>query len=242
MRFLIVLLLLLLCLPACLPMSNQMETLLADVAAVQALIEQFDDTEIITRMEPWYDTLPAFVVHAEAAASFGECAVDPLIVALRDENPQVRTAAAIALEAVGPAAIKAKPLLEEMLQSDIDHTNILACAIIRGIGPGAADLVDLVRARLHDENFHVQYWACRALGGIGLDAAHVVNDLLDCLTTGVASVRRNAALALGEITKTIDNNGPIIQALEQVKKNDRSVPVRDAARDALSVIKECPVE
>ena len=236
MRFL--LLLLLLCLPAC-NGEIQSETT-APNEAVQTLIDRFDDTEIVVRTEPWYDTLPAFVVHAEAAASFGDCAVYLLMVALEDENPQVRTAAAIALEKIGPASIKAKPLLEEMLQSDDDHTNILACAIIRGIGPGAADLVDLVKELLYNENFHVQYWACRALGGVGLEAAIVVNELLDRLVTGVASVRRNAALALGEITKSIDNNGPIIQALEQVIEHDYSVPVKDAAKEALKNIHKLP--
>ena len=237
MRFLFVLLLL--CSPAFAEIQLD-EGTPNEVIAVQALIDRFGDTEIIIRTEPWFHTLPAFVIYAEAAASFGDCAVDPLIEVLKGYNPQVRTAAAIALEKVGPTAIEAKPLLEEMLQSDDDHTNILACAIIRGIGPDAVELVDLVKELLYDENFHVQYWACRALGGVGLEAAIVVNELLDRLVTGVASVRRNAALALGEITKSIDNNGPIIQALLQAIENDYSVPVKDAAREALKNIQKNP--
>ena len=136
----------------CSPASGEIqldESTPNEVIAVQALIECFDCTDVIVRTEPWYTSLPVFVVYAEAAASFGECAVYPLMVALEDENPQVRTAAAIALEAIGPASIKAKPLLEEMLQSDNDRTKILACAIIRGIGPDAAELVDLVKEILY---------------------------------------------------------------------------------------------
>ncbi len=141
MRFLLVLLLL--CTPA-----SALTTITIEldedtpnqVIAVEALIERFDDPNVIVRYVPWFQTLPAFVAYAEAVATFGDCAVDPLIVVLKNENPQVRIAAAIALEAIGPAAIKAKPLLIEMLQSNDDHINILACSIARGIGPEAGGL------------------------------------------------------------------------------------------------------
>jgi len=239
MRFLF--LLLLLCSPASADIQLD-EGIPNEVLAVQALIERFDDTDTIVRTEPWFQTLPVFVAYAEAAASFGDCAVDPLIEALQDENPQVRVAAAIALEAVGPASIKAKPLLEEMLQSDDDRTNILACAIIRGIGPGACELVDSVMTCLDSENFHVQYWACRALGGVGSEAISATDKLVKLLETSTASVRRNAALALGLMYKCQGEPGSIIQALEQVIENDYSVPVKDAAKEALINIRKSPVE
>lgn len=222
MRFLP--LLLLLCVPAC----NTSK----DLITIQALIDRFDDTEIIVTAKPWYQTRPAFVDHAEAVAEFGDCAVDPLIKVLEDENLQVRVAAAIALEAIGPASIEAQPQLEQMLQSDDDRTNILACGIIRGIGPDAAELVDLVVTHLDNENFHVQYWACRALGGIRYNATPAVEKLCELLKTGVASVRRNAALALGEIAKGLYDPSAVIQALEKVAADDYSYPVRSAARVA----------
>jgi len=235
MRFLFALLLL--CIPAC-GGDNQSETTTPnEVVTVQALIDRFDDTEIVVRTEPWYDTRPAFVDHAEAVAAFGDCAVDPLIVALEDENPQVRVAAAVALEMIGPAAIKAKPILEEMLQSDDDRTNILACGIIRGIGgPDAIELTELVVTLLDNENFHVQYWACRALGGVGPRAAPVAaGKLIELLETGVASVRRNAAVALGDIAAGLEDQSVVIQALERTTK-DYSHLVREAAEEALTKI------
>ncbi len=212
-----------------------------EVLAVQVLIERFGDTDIITRTEPWFTVVPVFVVYAEAAASFGNCAVDPLIVVLQDENLQVRVAAAFALEAVGPASIKAKLLLEEMLQSDDDFTITLACAIIRGIGPDAIELVDPVMTCLDHKNFHVQYWACRALGGIGLNATPAADKLIELLKTGVASVRRNAALALGQIYKFRgDQTVNVIRALLQVIENDYSMPVKAAAEEALKNIHKLP--
>jgi len=235
MRFLPLLLLLLLCVPVFGDTSN-------DVVAIQALIDRFDDTEIIITTEPWYQTRLAFVDHAEAVAEFGECAVDPLIKVLEDENLQVRVAAAVALEKIGPAAIKASPLLREMLQSDDDRTNILACGIIRGIGPGALELVDLVIAQLDNENFHVQYWACRALGGAGSCAESATDELVELLETGFASVRRNAALALGKIYACRCDQAPIhvVAALERVIENDYSVPVKAAAKEALKNIHKVP--
>ena len=253
MRFLLALLLL--CVPACdgstpvdvgslkvdLDAGPSKDDLVAvkalkDLVAIQALIDRFDDTEVIVGTEPWYDTRPVFVDHAKAVAAFGDRAINPLIVALEDENPQVRVAAALALEIIGPAAIKAKPILEKMLQSDDDHVNILACGIIRGIGgPDAIELTELVMTLLDSENFHVQYWACRALSSIGPDAAPAVGELVVALREGVTSVRRNAAIALGNIAGELDGKSKraVINALEQTMC-DYSVPVREAAKEALN--------
>jgi len=208
-----------------------------DVLAVQGLIANFDSTEIITETEPWVSTTPAFVTYAELAASYGDCAVDPLIEALGEEG-QIRMAAAIGLEAVGPAAIKAKPQLVEMLESSSDLDNILACGIVRGIGSDAVELVLLLQKQLHNDNFHVQYWACRALSSIGPGASPAAGELIVALREGLASVRRNAAIALGNIAGELDGKSKwaVINALEQTTF-DYSVPVREAAVEALTKLK-----
>lgn len=236
MRF-IFLLLLLLCSPVFADIQMD-EGTPNKVLAVQALIERFDNTETIVRTEPWLNTLPVFVVYAKAVASFGDCAVDPLIIALENENPQVRVAAAIALDEIGSASIKAKPLLEEMLQSEDDRTVIMACCIIRGIGPDAVELVELVMTCLDHDNFHVQYWACRALSAVGPNATPAVEMLCESLENGIGSVRRNAAIALGNIAGSLDRKSlfAVILALE-VATEDRCYPVRVAAKEALVKIK-----
>lgn len=238
MRFLFALLLL--CTPAFgqdIVVDNELPN--ATIVA-EALIDRFDEPGWVIRPDPMCESLPLFAVYAEGVASFGEAAVDPLIVALEDENPQVRIAAAIALDKIGPPALKASPVLEKMLRSDDDRTNILACGIIRGIGPDAAWLTELVIPLLDHENFHVQYWACRALGSIGHNTGvQAAAKLVELLDTGVASVRRNAALALGNIAGGLDGKSQFaaIQALEQTAANDYSHPIREAAKEALAKIK-----
>lgn len=198
-----------------------------EVLAVQVLIEKFDNANTVTRTD--------FVTFAKAIASFGECAVDPLIEALGKEG-QIRVAAAVGLEAVGPAAIKATPQLIEMLDAS-DRDNILVCGIIRGIGPDAVKLVPLLRTLLDNNNFHVQYWACRALSSIGPGAQMATPDLSKELLTGLASVRRNAAIALGNIAPGMTERQlqETITVLE-VAQQDGCHPVREAATEALERI------
>jgi HEAT repeat protein len=203
-----------------------------EVLAVQALIDCFDDTDYVFRVDPVLETVPTFAIYAEAAASFGACAVDPLIEALGGSR-QSRVAAAIGLEACGPLAIKARPELLKMFEND-GRDSILACAIIRGIGPGAKEFVPQLTISLQADDFHVQYWACRALSSIGPDASPAAGALIEALHTGVASVRRNAAIALGNIAVNFDGKSKwaVIQALRQTQK-DYSAPVRGAAKEAL---------
>jgi len=232
MRFVIALLLMLLATPVY-GNANTPD----DVMAVQALIEKFDTPGIVVTEDG--RTVPAFVVYAEAVAAYGDCAVDPLIVALEEEG-QVRVAAAIALDMIGPASIKAKPQLVVLLNSSVDRDNILACGVIRGIGSSAAELVPLVREQLYHKNFHVQYWACRALASIGPGAHAATEDLCERLGTGVASVRRNAAIALGSIAPgmTLRQLQETVNVLEVTKLRDECHPVRIEAVAALAKIAE----
>lgn len=234
MRFVILFLFLLLCVPV------YGEEIILDVntpnevLAVQVLIDHFDTTDVIVRTDPWMSITPAFAIYAELVASYGECAVDPLIKVLGEEG-QIQVAAAIGLEAVGPAAIKAIPQLIEMLESSSNTDNILACGIIRGIGPYAVELVPLLQKQLHNDNFHVQSWACRALSSIGPGADMVTGELVVILKEGIASVRRNAAIALGNIARDLDGKSKLVvtNALRQTGC-DYSAPVRVAAMEALS--------
>jgi len=205
-----------------------------DVLAVRALIEKFDTPGLVDI--EGRGTIPAFVVYAEKVAAYGNCAVDPLIEALGEEG-QVRVAAAIALDMIGPAAIKAAPQVIELLGSSVDRDNILGCGIVRGIGRGAVKLVPHLLPLLGADNFHVQYWACRALSSIG-PGAHVATDNLNrLLFTGAASARRNAAIALGSIAPgmTLRQIQETIDALTAATE-DVCHPVRVEAIAALKKI------
>ncbi len=206
-----------------------------EVSSVQVLIDRFDDTGFVYIADPVWDTVPNFVSYAKEAASFGECAIDPLIEALGGSR-QSRLAAAIGLEAVGPLAIRARSKLIEMFENG-GRDSILVCGIIRGIGPNATEFVPQLRPLLSADNFHVQYWACRALSSIGPGAEEAIPDLISALKNGLASVRRNAAIALGNIAGELDDMQFVIDALEQAQ-HDYSVPIRQAAVEALTKLQE----
>ena len=83
---------------------------------------------------------------------------------------------------------------------------------------------------LKHEDFHTQYYACRALGGIGPKAKSVADELVRLTKEGIASVRRDAAKAIGNIGPAAGAGvvGPLVELL-----NDRSHPVREEAAIAL---------
>jgi len=221
----------------------------ADTIAVETLIAQFDSQDVILRTDAdgcLMYAIPAFSCYAEACAKLDGCV--PLLIDVlgtpTDPNPpegfipvvspQARLAAACALEAVGPEAIQAEPLLRTMLETPDVRENIMALGIIRGIGPDAASLLGPVRTLLYAENFHVRYWACRAVASMGDAGEPAVADLcLLLMMDEPASVRRNACIALGEVAGCSVNLGPAVRVLEEIAADDYSHPVRVAARAAL---------
>lgn len=70
------------------------------------------------------------------------------------------------------------------------------------------------------------------LGHFGQDAAIAVSDLVRCLKHRQASVRRSAAIALGQIGPKAEMAVPDLSLL----KEDDSLQVREAVNEALSLI------
>jgi HEAT repeat protein len=205
----------------------------SETIAVQLLIDQFDSQDYVVRTDV-YSVTPAFAIYAEAAAKLDGAAPMLAAVLADSEDPQVRLAAACGLEACGPKAIIAAPLLKTMLESPDSVDRIMACAIVRGIGPEAASLLSPLRTLLQAENFHVQYWACRAIAAMGDAGEPAVADLCLLLTTDQpASVRRNACIALGEVAGCSPDLDKVVEILEDVENNDYSHPVRVEATAAL---------
>ncbi len=207
---------------------------------VPALIGRFSDEGFMDVIVPRRKSIPLFAIYGLAVAEFGDKAVEPLMEALRSDSHRVYLAAAIGLEAVGEPAVKATPQLIAMLESDDAFKRRAAAGAIRGIGSGAAEAIPALTKMLYEEDsneqgFHSQYWACRALGAIGPDAAVATGDLLDRLSNGTVSVRRNAAIALGMIGPDI---GPEAAAeLIRVVDEEYTAPVREEAVIALGKLK-----
>jgi HEAT repeat protein len=112
----------------------------------------------------------------------------------------LRRRAVLAIYHMGAKAKSAVPRLTELSQMDNSEIRHAALAALTGIGPAAEEAVPTLIQLLEHDDFHSQYWSCRVLAAIGMPAAEpAVGPLLECLDTGVASVRRNAAAALGEL-------------------------------------------
>lgn len=207
-----------------------------DTIAIRALVEKFDSEDIIIRTDPLLVVQPAFVNYALACAKLEGAA--PILAEVLDSGSwQGRVAAAVGLEAIGPGAMVAEPVLRKMLTTPEEGENNLACGIIRGIGSDALPLLPLVRPLLNAESFHTRYWACRAIAAMGEEAGEATADLCQLLTSDQpASVRRNACIALGEVAMASPLVSAAIEKLEKVAKEDPSAPVREAAEGALSLL------
>jgi len=213
-----------------------------DTLAISALVEQFDSPDLIIRTDAdgcMMTTIPAFACYAEACAKLdgAPLAMAKVLCGKSGYSEQSRTAAAVALEAIGPEAMVAEPTLRRLLASPQMRDNIMALAIIRGIGSDAESLLGPVRTLLHAENLHVAYWACRAVAAMGHQGEPAVADLcLLLMSDEPASVRRNACIALGAAAPGSENLDVAIRVLAEVLVLDFVHPVRVEAEGALKKI------
>jgi HEAT repeat protein len=147
-----------------------------------------------------------------------------LIVALEDENPDVREIVAVALGIIGDKAA-ADPLIHA-LQDENSFVRIEAAWALKIIGDKAA--IDQLIHSLKNENLGIRVEAAQALWIIGDQAA--VDPLIHSLKDEDCYVRKAAAEALGKIgdQATID---PLIHVLQ-----DENGHVRKAAAEVLGRI------
>lgn len=202
-------------------------------AAVETLIDQFDSKDVVVTQHPVMEIpvyIPAFVVHARACAKL-DGALEPLIEMLAGGTLQSRVAAGVALKEIGADAIAASSVLRDMLGGTTQEKR-LAAGVIEGIGREASSLIHCLTPNLYSRDFHTQYWTCRALASIGPGACEAIPDLCYLVEYGVASVRKNACLALGSVSPGTDMESLALLTLEKAS-SDFSFPVRQAAEKAL---------
>jgi HEAT repeat protein len=192
------------------------------------LIERFDD-RAPAQVDGRASEVWCFA--ALAAGEYGQAVVPSVIDLLQQDDPQRRTAASLVIMILGPEAKDVLPALTEALQTaDLETRRPALMSALLGLGVEAKPAMPLMLEFLDDEDFHTQYWACRVLGAIGPEAEVAVPKLVTLVQRSVASVRRNAAAALGRIGPGI---GP--QALEALIQalHDPLQPVREQAAIAL---------
>lgn len=87
----------------------------------------------------------------DALARIGGDAVGPLVQALNDPEPAVRTAAARALAAIGPEASQATPALMQALDDRDHQVRVAAARALGQIGPAAHEAVPALLQVLREE-------------------------------------------------------------------------------------------
>jgi HEAT repeat protein len=152
---------------------------IGDPQALPALIQALKDEYVREAVE-------------EALGKIGVPAVPALIEALKDDDEDVRRAAAGALGEIGdPQAV---PALIEALKDDDEYVRRAAVGALGKIGDLQA--VPALLEALKDRDEYVRWAAVGALGEIGMLA---VSAVLEALKAEVWRVRLAVARALGEI-------------------------------------------
>lgn len=194
-------------------------------SAVKQVIAQLDDRQ-------FSEDTPLWQLAADTLGRMGPTVVPALIELLDPRHPQRYYGACAALQQIGPEAAAAVPKLVDLAMRD-DPDSQPALHALRGIGPGAKEALPTLIKLLDSRDFHNQYLACRVIGALGAHGKPAVDKLCQLLSHGAASVRRNAAAALGQIGPEIGTQG--IDALIAAV-NDPLQPVREEAVIALGRI------
>ncbi len=109
---------------------------------------------------------------SQVAPTTNAATVKALEQALSDQNPRVRSLAAVALRQTGPGSVDAVPQLIAALNDPVDYVRAPAADALGAIGPTAREAVGPLAKRLmvKDEQVFVLRSISYALGNIGPEA------------------------------------------------------------------------
>ncbi len=172
---------------------------------------------------------------ADKISQRGSSATGHLVSALESRDPIIRRGVFLTLQQLGAKAKKAVPALTRLTTSTDSLNRRGAIYALGAMGNAAKPAIaNLIEALAH-EDFHTQYAACRALGNLGEIAEPAIPILIQLTQTGLTSVRRHAAAALGGVGPAIGDDG--LQALVDALA-DRSQAVREQAVIAMGRLPE----
>jgi len=175
-----------------------------------------------------------------AIGSFGASAapaVEPLIAALSDGDPETRGAAANALAHIGPPAVRSVPELAKLLADSAPRVRCQAALALKSIGPKSSGAVPELTRALSDSVPYVRASAADALGAIGPGSRAAISALIERLKTdpGPNYVFDSAIYALGNI-------GPDArEALPTLEEISHRVRLTAPAHEAILQIEGKPV-
>ncbi len=135
---------------------------------------------------------------AMALAEFGQPAVPWLVHALSSDYPAVRTVAAQSLAKMGPAAQKAAPVLTELLTDEYPLVRLAAAEALMRSGASNAPVRVFIDA-LNGKSTWPKDWAASALGRIGPAGKEAAPSLVRLLSHENKELRLTAAVALAKV-------------------------------------------
>ncbi|MXY99392.1 hypothetical protein F4Y93_01620 [Candidatus Poribacteria bacterium] len=158
---------------------------------------------------------------SKALVAMGIEAIDPLIVGLTDDNPQVREMSAWTLSEIKQPAARIVPALITVLTDPDENIRVAGSVILQGMGaPAVPYLIDALSA----ESPEIRLNAAYALGEIGAPLDTILPALIRTLTDPEWNVRRLVVRALVTIgTPAVD---ALIQALHSEDRDLRRMAER----------------
>ncbi len=177
-------------------------------------------------------------------AAFGEDAapaVQDLVAALSDPDPEVRAAAAWSLSQVGPKASESVPPLARLLKDADIHIRESAALALGAFGKGAVSAVPDLGAALKDPAATVRMAAAAALGRIGVAAAPAVPLLAAALQVPNAQQLSNEEVqVLRNISNALGDIGPAAISAVPALKQIQHLRVKYIAEEAIGKIEGNP--
>jgi HEAT repeat protein len=170
--------------------------------------------------------------------------VSALAAALKDYEPDVRTAAAQALALFGPKAKAAAPALRDALRSPVPVQMIVEGAGMAAIVPASANVVATAGQPLQEQEWCFRLEVACALGCTGDDARPVTPIFLDTFKTVNGEGRQQMLQSIGEHGASAAVFVPaLLKAYKQYPENRPGIAtalggIGPAAKDALPVLKE----
>jgi len=194
-------------------------------AAAPLLGNELTDKNVQVRLSALYalESLEALAVPA----------IDPVVKALKDENPFVRWAAARTLGKIAPLEPeKAVPGLAITVNDTNGDVRLSTLVALKRYGSTAKAAVPALDRAVSQGSRDLRVLTIQTLAAIGPSAKPALPTLIKALSANEAPVREAAAKALGAIAPTAPEAAQaLLKALD-----DSNSDVRQAASDALLII------
>jgi len=204
-----------------LPLTLVADTLLLPLCIYQQVeAADWNEEKFVVALEGhdpvWRERAARALGYVEGASERGTRA---LIVAIHDEDHEVRLSAIVALRERGTLSAAAAPELLPILRDPDIQMRHAASAALRAIQPDADAVLAPLRAAVKDPNVETRLAAISVLGSLGSAAAPAVPELIEALGDPEARVVGAAVNALGAM-------GPAAAAASDAL---RSLMERDAS-------------